>query len=234
MYSTGLLEIDEEEERERLHLYVQFIDKINHKYIYCFTLPPIIQLEDENHREFFRNHELWRASNSETFERHNASARYYTGKLLNSFNRELFDSIPWRIEADESKALPFTEASLFGYLLEGLDPVIYKTAKKILDLQPNLTRRESLDTLQQLFEENKESALAIRAHNQNLWFRRSSNRHSRRFSPRSPFRDSNNRNETCYICSGMNHHARNCKYRHIVRKYGERIPLQDKAKEQTR
>ncbi|RKF65989.1 hypothetical protein OnM2_000038, partial [Erysiphe neolycopersici] len=82
---------------------------------------PTIQLEDENHREFFRNHELWLrakgwlyvfqvtseelqknsklelekgAFNSENFERHNASARYFTRQLLNSFDRELFDSIP--------------------------------------------------------------------------------------------------------------------------------------------
>ncbi|RKF56044.1 hypothetical protein OnM2_084034 [Erysiphe neolycopersici] len=204
--------------------------------------------------------------NPEFFERHNASARYFTKPLLNSFDRELFDSIlcsklvwarlkteykksnpkdvrklerkltHWTkdkglsirrawvqllelstklVEADESKAPAFTEASLFGYLL---------------------------DTVQHFFEENEESdardlsALAARPHNQNFELSRSSNRQSRRFSTRSQNRDpllDADGNETCYICSGMNHHARSCKYRHKVRKYGERLRLQDEEKEQT-
>ncbi|RKF61088.1 hypothetical protein OnM2_045101, partial [Erysiphe neolycopersici] len=57
------------------------------------------------------------------------------------------------VEADVQKS---SAASLFGFLLEGLDPETYKTAKNILDLNPNLTREQGLDSLQNFFEENEE------------------------------------------------------------------------------
>ncbi|KAI1002583.1 hypothetical protein K3495_g5619 [Podosphaera aphanis] len=61
------------------------------------------------------------------------------------------------VEIDSTKSAAYTETSLFGYLLEGLDPLISKTAKNVLDMQPHLTRKEMLDSLQNFFEENEDS-----------------------------------------------------------------------------
>lgn len=59
------------------------------------------------------------------------------------------------MEADEDKASAYTKASLFCFLLEGLDPEIYKTAKVILDLEPYISRKESFDKLQKFFNRMK-------------------------------------------------------------------------------
>lgn len=288
-----------------------------------FQRPSSIQLDDENYRELFRNHELWLKSRGwlyvfektleefatvasssgdkpilnidkrELFEKHDATARYFTRQLLNSFDRELFDSFScsktawaavkseykrvnpkdvrriekqithWKkekglsirrawmqlkdlrtklVEADEDKASAYTEASLFGFLLEGLDPDIYKTAKVILDLQPNLSRKERLDTLQNFFEENKISesrdlsGLAARIQNNNRNLSRQRNQYHPRQQSNSPNRHkylNSEGEETCYICNGQGHHVRNCKYRHKVRKYGEHLRLEDEARAQS-
>ncbi|KAI1001293.1 hypothetical protein K3495_g6905 [Podosphaera aphanis] len=82
--------------------------------------PSTTILDDDNFREFFKNHELWLKARGwlyvfeqsvkeytcaakdsgssseirkEKFEHHEASARYYTRQLLDTFDRELFDSI---------------------------------------------------------------------------------------------------------------------------------------------
>ncbi|KAI0998708.1 hypothetical protein K3495_g9485 [Podosphaera aphanis] len=62
------------------------------------------------------------------------------------------------VEIDSTKSAAYTETSLFGYLLEGLDPLVYKTAKNVLDMQPHLTRKEVLDSLHNFFEENEDHA----------------------------------------------------------------------------
>ncbi|KAI1003194.1 hypothetical protein K3495_g5013 [Podosphaera aphanis] len=273
-------------------------------------------LDDDNFRELFKNHELWLKARGwlyvfeqsvkeythaakdsgsssqkekEKFERHEASARYYTRQLLNTFDRELFDSIPygrdgweavkaeyqkstakdvrklekqithWKkekglsvkrawvqlkelrsnlVEIDSTKTAAYTETSLFGYLLEGLDNDIYKTAKNVLDMQPNLTRKEMLDSLQNFYEENEKSnerdlsALAARYTAFNRGSSRPSNQRSTRdpsWSPtRSPFYNTEGK-ETCYICNGPGHHARHCEFKHETRRYGESLRLEKEA-----
>ncbi|RKF53390.1 hypothetical protein OnM2_105027 [Erysiphe neolycopersici] len=146
------------------------------------------------------------------------------------------------VEPDENKASTYTEASLFGFLLEGLGPEAYKTAKVILDLHPNLSRKERLNTLQTFFEENETSesrdlsGLAVRIQSQN----RNLSRHRNQYHPQklsnSPNRQrflNTDGEETCYICNGQNHHERNCKYRHKARKYDEQLLLEDEARAQS-
>ncbi|RKF82266.1 hypothetical protein GcM3_026044, partial [Golovinomyces cichoracearum] len=121
------------------------------------------------------------------------------------------------VEIDSIKSAADTETGLFGYLLEGLDPVVYKTAK------------EMLDSLQNFFEENEDhaerdlSALAARYTEHNKGSVRFSKSRQNRDSSWSPTRHSNlnaNGQETCYICNGLGHHARHCEFRHETRRYG--------------
>lgn len=229
----------------------------------------------------------------ERFDRHDASARYSTRHLLNSFDRELFDSIScsrdawnaikgeymrndskdvrklekeithWKkesglsikrawvqlnelrsklVEADPIKSNSYSEASLFGFLLEGLDNRIYKTAKNVLDLQPNLARKQRLDSLQNFFEENEAdtdqdlSALAARNTDFNRGRPSRTNRQTLNHYPqrRSPLRhdQSTARSEICYMCGGHNHHVRNCEFRHAARQFAEKLRLDKESREE--
>lgn len=52
------------------------------------------------------------------------------------------------VEADAQKASAYKVASLFRFLIEGLDPFICQTPKNVLDLQPNLTRKQRSNSFQ--------------------------------------------------------------------------------------
>ncbi|KAI0990984.1 hypothetical protein K3495_g17203, partial [Podosphaera aphanis] len=107
-------------------------------------------------------------------------------------------------------------------------------------LQPNLTIDERLKSLQSFFEDNEEpedrdlSALAARAKTYGSGTASRSQHGHRQYpsqvSSRGRFLDERGL-ETCYICRGEGHHARECRYRHKARKYAEDLRLQDESKE---
>ncbi|RKF73796.1 hypothetical protein GcC1_088021 [Golovinomyces cichoracearum] len=165
-----------------------------------------IYLDDDNFREFFRNQELWLKAqkwlelfdsisctrdawaaikaeyqniNAKDVRRLEKQITHWTKPKGLSIKRAWVQLRELRtnlVEIDTTKSAAYTETSLFGYLLEGLDPLVYKTAKNVLDMQPHLTRKEMLDSLQNFFEENEDhaerdfSALAARytEHNKGL------------------------------------------------------------------
>ncbi|RKF53250.1 hypothetical protein GcM3_220021, partial [Golovinomyces cichoracearum] len=139
--------------------------------------PPSLVL-DENFREFFRNQELWLKTRGwlYVFEQTREEFASIPGNDVRKLEKEITH---WKkesglsikrawvqlnelrsklVEADPIKSNSYSEASLFGFLLEGLDNKIYKTAKNVLDLQPNLTRKQRLDSLQKNFEEKEADA----------------------------------------------------------------------------
>ncbi|RKF71223.1 hypothetical protein GcM3_106032 [Golovinomyces cichoracearum] len=112
-------------------------------------------------------------------------------------------------------------------------------AKTFLEMQPHLTRKEMLDSPQNLFEENENhaerelSALAAQYTEHNKDSVRFSKSRQNRDSSWSPTRHSNlnaNGQETCYICNGLSHHTRHCEFRQETRRYGEILRLEKESK----
>ncbi|RKF59443.1 hypothetical protein GcC1_175042 [Golovinomyces cichoracearum] len=135
---------------------------------------PCIVLDSDNFRVFFKTQELWLKTRGwlyvfeQTRQEFTAATNPTNNSSANGFNPEKGSGISIKrawvqldnlrsklVEADPLKTNSYTETSFLGYLLEGLDDNVYKTAKSFLDLQPSLIGKQRLDLLQNFFEENE-------------------------------------------------------------------------------
>ncbi|RKF57446.1 hypothetical protein GcM3_188026, partial [Golovinomyces cichoracearum] len=147
------------------------------------------------------------------------------------------------VEADPLKTTSYTETSLLGYLLEGLDDNVYKTAKCVLDLQPSLSGKQRLDSLQNFFEENEAtkqqemSAFVTR----NADYKRVSSSPTAhqpwsQYTPSSSPSRSQTTDiiEICYMCGGRNHYVRHCEFRHEAQQFVQRLRLDKEKREKSK